>query len=301
MAQSLTISKKLQFNRKYINLAEKKLFVEVKDHSVSKESFRLYHDEELDLLITEPKPSVETLGSYYQSEDYISHTDSKRTAFEKVYHLVKSFSINQKLSFLEKVHPSKGTLLDIGAGTGEFLAKASKKDWKVLGYEPDLAARNIAIGKGIKLSDSLSEIESNSVDVITMWHVLEHVYDYDEQIVELKRILKENGVIVVAVPNFRSYDANHYKKSWAAFDAPRHLWHFSKTSINKIFGNHGIELIDIRPMYFDSFYVSLLSEKYKNGKMNVLKAIGVGLLSNIKGMKSGEYSSHIYVLKIRNN
>ena len=111
MTLSLTDTKKFRFNRKYIKLSDKKLFVEVRDHSVSKESFRLYHDEDLDLLITEPKPSVETLGSYYQSEDYISHTDSKRTAFEKVYHLVKSFSINQKLSFLEKVHPAKGTLL----------------------------------------------------------------------------------------------------------------------------------------------------------------------------------------------
>lgn len=279
-------------------MAEKKLFVEVKDHSVSKESFRLYHDEDFDLLITEPKPSVENLSKYYQSEDYISHTDSKRTSFEKLYHLVKSFSINKKLSFLEKVHPSKGILLDIGAGTGEFLLKASKKNWTALGYEPDSSARAIAIGKGISLCESLAEIENNSVDVITMWHVLEHVYDYDAQIIELKRILKKDGVLIVAVPNFKSYDATHYKKSWAAFDAPRHLWHFSKTSIKKIFGKHQIDLVDIRPMYFDSFYVSLLSEKYKNGKMNIIKAIGVGLMSNIKGMKTGEYSSHIYVLKI---
>lgn len=278
-------------------MAENKLFVEVKDHSVSKESFRLYHDEELDLLITEPKPSIDVLGKYYQSEDYISHTDSKRTLFEKVYHLVKSFSIKQKLSFLEKVHPAKGVLLDIGAGTGEFLAKATKRNWKVLGYEPDSAARTIAVGKGITLSESLATVENNSVDVITMWHVLEHVYDYDAQIRELKRILKHDGVIIIAVPNFKSYDANHYKKAWAAFDAPRHLWHFSKTAIKKIFANHQIDLVDVRPMYFDSFYVSLLSEKYKNGKMNVIKAIRVGLLSNIKGMRSGEFSSHIYVLK----
>ncbi len=278
-------------------MAGKKLFVEVKDYSVSKESFRLYHDEELDLLITEPKPSAEILGKYYQSEDYISHTDSKRSIFEKVYHLVKSFSINQKLSFLEKVYPSKGTLLDVGAGTGEFLAKAYKKDWKVLGYEPNQSAKEIATGKGISLCESLKDLQNNSVDVITMWHVLEHVYNYDEQIVELKRILKKDGVIIVAVPNFKSYDATHYKKAWAAFDAPRHLWHFSKTSIKKIFGKHGINLVDIKPLYFDSFYVSLLSEKYKNGKMNVLKAIGVGLMSNIKGMKTGEFSSHIYVLK----
>lgn len=278
-------------------MAEKKLFVEVKDHTVSKESFRLYYDEELDLLITEPRPSLDTLEKYYQSEDYISHTDSKRTVFEKVYHLVKSFSINQKLSFLEKVHPSKGLLLDIGAGTGEFLAKAAKRNWKILGYEPNQLAKEIALAKEIDLCASLSEIESNSIDVITMWHVLEHVYDYDAQIIELKRILKKDGLLIIAVPNFKSYDANYYKKSWAAFDAPRHLWHFSKTSISKIFGKHQIELTDIRPMYFDSFYVSLLSEKYKNGKMNVLKAIRVGLLSNIKGMKSGEFSSHIYVLR----
>ncbi|MCY1240886.1 Methyltransferase domain protein [compost metagenome] len=134
-----------------------------------------------------------------------------------------------------------------------------------------------------------------------MWHVLEHVPNLEDQIKELKRLLKPNGSIIIAVPNFKSYDANHYKEFWAAYDVPRHLWHFSKTAIHKLFQKENIELVKILPMKFDSFYVSLLSEKYKTGKMNFVKAFFVGLKSNWKAKRNFEYSSHIYVLKSAKN
>jgi 2-polyprenyl-3-methyl-5-hydroxy-6-metoxy-1,4-benzoquinol methylase len=280
-----------------MDVSNKKHFLTVTDYSVSKETFELYYDQDLDLLITSPQPSPENLGRYYESNDYISHTDSKRSLFEKAYHFVKGIALKNKLNLINNCSSIKGNLLDIGAGTGDFLLTAKQNGWNTIGVEPSEKAKGIAIGKGIQFSDSTEELESNSFDVITMWHVLEHVPNLEIQIKELKRLVKPNGTIIIAVPNFKSYDANHYGKFWAAFDVPIHFWHFSKTAIKLLFEKEDIKLEKVLPMKFDSFYVSLLSEKYKNGKMNFVKAIWIGLVSNWKANWSLEYSSHIYVLK----
>jgi 2-polyprenyl-3-methyl-5-hydroxy-6-metoxy-1,4-benzoquinol methylase len=280
-----------------MDVSNKKHFLTVTDYSVSKETFELYYDQDLDLLITSPQPSPENLGRYYESNDYISHTDSKRSLFEKAYHFVKGIALKNKLNLINNCSSIKGNLLDIGAGTGDFLLTAKQNGWNTIGVEPSEKAKGIAIGKGIQFSDSTEELESNSFDVITMWHVLEHVPNLETQIKELKRLVKPNGTIIIAVPNFKSYDANHYGKFWAAFDVPIHFWHFSKTAIKLLFEKEDIKLEKVLPMKFDSFYVSLLSEKYKNGKMNFVKAIWIGLVSNWKANWSLEYSSHIYVLK----
>ncbi len=280
-----------------MDISNKKHFLTVTDYSVSKETFELYYDQDLDLLITSPQPSPENLGRYYESNDYISHTDSKRSLFEKAYHFVKGIALKNKLNLINNCSSIKGNLLDIGAGTGDFLLTAKQNGWNTIGVEPSEKAKGIAIGKGIQFSDSTEELESNSFDVITMWHVLEHVPNLEIQIKELKRLVKPNGTIIIAVPNFKSYDANYYGKFWAAFDVPIHFWHFSKTAIKLLFEKEDIKLEKVLPMKFDSFYVSLLSEKYKNGKMNFVKAIWIGLVSNWKANWSLEYSSHIYVLK----
>jgi SAM-dependent methyltransferase len=280
-----------------MDISNKKHFLTVIDYSVSKETFDLYYDQDLDLLITSPQPSPENLGRYYESNDYISHTDSKRSLFEKAYHFVKGIALKNKLNLINNCSSSKGNLLDIGAGTGDFLFTAKQNGWETIGVEPSEKAKGIAIGKGIKFSDSTQDLESHSFDVITMWHVLEHIPNLEIQIKELKRLVKPNGTIIIAVPNFKSYDANYYGKFWAAFDVPIHFWHFSKTAIQLLFQKENIKLEKVLPMKFDSFYVSLLSEKYKNGKMNFVKAIWIGLVSNWKAKSSLEYSSHIYVLK----
>lgn len=280
-----------------MDISNKKHFLTVIDYSVSKETFDLYYDQDLDLLITSPQPSPENLGRYYESNDYISHTDSQRSLFEKAYHFVKGIALKNKLNLINNCSSSKGNLLDIGAGTGDFLFTAKQNGWETIGVEPSEKAKGIAIGKGIKFSDSTQDLESHSFDVITMWHVLEHVPNLEIQIKELKRLVKPNGTIIIAVPNFKSYDANYYGKFWAAFDVPIHLWHFSKTAIQLLFQKENIKLEKVLPMKFDSFYVSLLSEKYKKGKMNFVKAIWIGLVSNWKAKSSLEYSSHIYVLK----
>lgn len=277
------------------------VFLKVKDHSVSGEEFELLLNEELGLLKTHPQPSAENLGRYYESDDYISHTDGKRSLFEKLYHAVKQKALRDKISLIQGFKPCKGNLLDIGAGTGDFLIEAKKRGWITTGIEPSDKAKSIAKQKGVVFSEGLSAIQNHSQDVITMWHVLEHVPDVEAQIKELKRILKPDGVLIVAVPNFNSYDAKHYGAYWAAYDVPRHLWHFSKTAIKKLFAAEKMDLIKIAPMKFDSFYVSLLSEKYKTGKMNFIGGFLTGLRSNLKAAQNFEYSSHIYVLKNTKN
>src|SRR5690554_362153 len=274
-------------------------YLKVKDHSVSQKDFKLHYDSKYDLFKTAPVP--ENLNSYYQSQDYISHTDAKRSLFEKVYHWVKQYTLSQKERLIFSYVKKKGNLLDIGAGTGDFLAFAKSKRWEVLGIEPSSTAKELAQKKGVPFVEGTEELSDNSFDVITMWHVLEHVRDLDKQLSELKRICKPGGYVIIAVPNFKSYDAKYYKEFWAAYDVPRHIWHFSKTAITKLFGQKEMKLQKVHPMYFDSFYVSLLSEKYKTGKMNFVRALFIGLLSNFKGMSSKEFSSHIYVLKNTKN
>lgn len=280
-----------------MDISNKKHFLNVKDYSVTGETFDLYHDETLDMLITHPQPSLDNLGKYYESVDYISHTDSKRSLFEKAYHFVKNIALKNKLNLINTLQPNKGRILDIGAGTGDFLSVAKQDGWQIVGVEPSDKAKSIAIKKGISFVEKTSELENKSFDVISMWHVLEHVPDLDSQIKELKRLLKPNGTLIIAVPNFKSFDAKHYGKFWAAYDVPIHFWHFSKTAIKLLFEKENIKLEKVLPMKFDSFYVSLLSEKYKSGKMNFIKAFFIGLKSNFKAKSHLEYSSHIYILK----
>lgn len=283
-----------------MDISKTKHFLNVKDYSVSKETFELLYNEELDMLITHPQPSLEKLPSYYESADYISHTDGKKSLFEKMYQFVKGIALKNKLKLINSLS-EKGTILDIGAGVGDFLLTAKNDGWQIVGIEPSEKAKSIAINKGVSFVNQMLEIEDHSLDIITMWHVLEHVPNLEHQITELKRMIKPNGTIIIAVPNFNSFDANYYGKYWAAFDVPIHLWHFSKTAIQKLFAQHNLELTKVLPMKFDSFYVSLLSEKYKTGKMNFINAFFIGLKSNRYGSKKNEYSSHIYILKNAKN
>jgi ubiquinone/menaquinone biosynthesis C-methylase UbiE len=279
-----------------MNFTKNNIYNTVKDFSVSGESFSLLLNEEYQILKTDPQPSLEKLPFYYESEDYISHTDGKRTLFEKMYHLVKKNAIQKKVNLLSKYN-TKGSVLDIGAGTGDFLIAAKKSNWNTTGIEPSEKAKKIAIEKGVSFENSLADLKNETFDAITMWHVLEHVPNLEFQITELKRLLKPNGTIIIAVPNFKSYDAKYYKSFWAAFDVPRHLWHFSKKGIDLLFQKQDMKLVKVKPMWFDSFYVSLLSEKNKNGKMNFIKGFFIGFLSNCVGIIKKEYSSHIYIIK----
>lgn len=267
------------------------------DHTVTGKRFKLLYDPEKDMLLTSPKPSPAELPSFYQSEDYISHTDSKKTFSDKIYQQVKKYMLVKKLKWIDKKFPEKGRLLDIGAGTGDFLYEAKKRGWKINGIEPNQKARERALEKGVKIDEDAGNFKSGKFDVITMWHVLEHVPDLKAQVIELEHLLKKGGLLIIAVPNFRSYDASYYKEFWAAFDVPRHLWHFSQNSFKHLFSGTGFKQTDSRPLVFDAFYVSLLSEKYKSGKTNFFKALYIGLKSNFKARQSSEYSSIAYFFR----
>lgn len=274
-----------------------KIHIQTKDYLVSGEKFDLIKNELGDLLQTHPMPEVHKLHNYYNSEDYISHTDTKKSFTEKAYHFVKRIALKQKVTLITNLNQGSGKLLDIGSGTGDFLATAKQNNWNVFGVEPSHDARALSNKKAIVVSKELQDIKETSFDVITLWHVLEHVPDLENYIQEISKKLKKTGTLIVAVPNFKSKDAEHYKEFWAAYDVPRHLWHFSKTGIDRLFSKHHFQLIKTKPMWFDAFYVSLLSEKYKTGKTNWIKAIYMGLNSNLSGMRTKEYSSHIYILK----
>lgn len=281
---------------KKMNFSKDEKFLEVKDYNVSQEVFSLYYNHAYDLLLTDPFPPKELLGRYYQSENYISHTDGKRNLFERLYQSVKKIALRKKVDLLFKQNNTVGTLLDFGCGTGDFLVEAKKRGWRTTGFEPSEKASQLASKKGIAMVSELSELPDHSFDVITLWHVLEHVSNLEEQIVALDRLLKPSGKLIIAVPNYKSYDAMYYKEHWAAFDVPRHLWHFSQKSVALIFSTFNFQVDELQPMLFDSFYVSLLSEEYKTGKKNWIKAFLVGLRSNVEARNSMEYSSLIYCL-----
>lgn len=278
----------------------KSIFLKAKDHSVTGEEFELIQNAEYGFLETSPQPSSEKLPDYYKSEDYISHTDSQRNLFEKVYHLVRSISLKKKLKLINSFSSESKKLLDVGCGTGDFLQTASENNWTVSGIEPNKQARKFA---NEKTNDSVFEIEQllkyeeSSFDVITLWHVLEHLPNLENHLKVFKKLLKSNGTLIIAVPNYKSYDAKYYKQFWAAYDVPRHLWHFNKTSISKLVSKQHMKVIKVKPMWFDAFYVSMLSEKYKFGKMNPFKGLFNGLLSNLKSIKTKEASSLIYIIK----
>lgn len=274
-----------------------------KDYTVSGKQFELIYNSELEFYATTPKPSKKELLKYYNSEAYISHTDAKKSLFDKTYQFVKNYTIRKKIKLINSFKTEGKELLDIGCGTGDFIFNAKRKTWKVTGVEPNKKAKQLSIYKMNNKATIYSNIDDlvaskkTTYNVITLWHVLEHVPDLNVYINKIQSLLKSNGYLVVAVPNYKSFDATYYKEFWAAYDVPRHLWHFSQKSIQLLFNTFNMEVVETLPMKFDSYYVSLLSEKNKTGKTNLFRALIIGWLSNWKAYKTKEYSSLIYVLK----
>lgn len=263
------------------------------DHLVSGEKFKI-SEYEKGILKTEPVPN--DLAAYYESEEYISHNDSRANLQDKIYHLVKSYMLSKKAKWIRK-YIKQGSILDFGAGTGEFLNRMKSYYWNVEGVEPNQTARELAILKGLNLKSELSDLERRNFDVISLWHVLEHLPDLENKIKVFRELLSEEGILIIAVPNYKSYDATYYKNKWAAWDVPRHLWHFSRDGIKDKLAESGFELVKEKPLKFDSYYVSLLSEKNAQGSSNYLNAIYRGFISNWKAKSSKEYSSVAYFFK----
>ncbi len=275
-------------------------FLTCKDYTVSQQNFGIVSCTKCNFKFTNPRPEDEKLGEYYKSEDYISHSNTSKGIISKLYKSVRNYTLNKKLKLISSF-VSRGTILDYGCGTGMFLKVCQDNGWKSYGMEPDEGARKIAADLGLNTFSDKERIQTyigtQTFDIITLWHVLEHVTDLDETLTFFKGKLNQNGALVIAVPNYTSYDAKHYKEYWAAYDVPRHLYHFEIETIQKLLSPYGFKLVETKPMKFDSFYVSMLSEKYKSGSIKYFSAFLTGLKSNLKAKEVKDYSSVIYIFK----
>ncbi|WP_143959275.1 class I SAM-dependent methyltransferase [Litoribacter populi] len=272
----------------------------VKDHSVSQESFTICKCKKCELLFTNPRPDIQNIQKYYESEDYISHKDSATNITNLLYKLVRTYTLKQKVSWINQYASKKGRLLDFGCGTGYFLAQAKDNGWETVGLEPNSSAAKIAKSKnGLNVYSDPEDLDAEKkFDFITLFHVLEHVHDLHGTLDKLLGKLKKRGVLMLAVPNYTSWDSKEYGEDWAALDVPRHLYHFTQETMASLAETFDLKIKEAIPMKFDSFYVSLLSESHKNKKKSIMNAILNGYKSNNYAKKNNKnYSSLLYILK----
>lgn len=279
-------------------------FLSCQDFTVSHETFKLVECTNCKFLITNPRPQEEKIGSYYQSDAYISHTTSSKNIFEIMYRLARLYTLNWKVKLVKKhTRVSQPQILDYGCGTGNFLSSCQKAGFGITGVEPSPIARENSDEKiRSQIKPSLDLLTGETYDIITLWHVLEHLDKPIETIAQLLARLNPNGTIFIAVPNCKSEDANIYKEFWAAYDVPRHYWHFSQENMSMLANKFSLDIIETKAMLLDAYYVSILSEKYKNPDKkfkNLLSGFWQGFLSNKSASKTSEYSSLLYVLKKR--
>ena len=271
----------------------------LKDEFLTKEDFHICECLNCGLLYTMPRPDKEKIGAYYKSEAYYSHQENKKGFIPKVYERVKSINLKYKYR-LATSGMQPGKMLDIGCGVGDFLHTAEMHGWECIGVEPSEDAKTIAQKrmKGtIITSEELESFSDGAFDVITMWHVLEHVDDLKWQVAQLQRLVKPSGRVVIAVPNYKSYDGQYYKEHWAAYDVPRHLNHFHRITLSKIFKTSGLELVKMDKLKWDAYYISYLSEQYWHHSLPLVRGLYRGFISNCKARRSGEWSSLVYVFE----
>jgi SAM-dependent methyltransferase len=276
------------------------------DHTVSHQTFAIWQCDECGLRFTQDVPDAASIGDYYRSEDYISHSNTSKGLVNRLYHLIRQQTQADKYRLIVSATRTKqGQLLDIGAGAGAFAGYMQGRGWGVTGLEPDMVARERArIDYGVQLLDTgeLSGLPAENYDAITLWHVLEHVHDLHPYMERLKTLVKKSGRIFIAVPNYTSFDARVYKQAWAAYDVPRHLYHFSPDAMEVLLAQHGLQLQFSQPMWYDSIYISMLSEKYRgNGRGNLPRAVVNGAISNIRAfIDKSRCSSLVYVISAGN-
>lgn len=269
------------------------------DKVSSEESFEIVICRNCTFQYTQNRPTENEAGKYYISDKYVSHTDDKKGIIPTLYRAIRDINLKWKLRIINSLS-KKGELLDYGCGLGSFLY-ASKKDlWKTTGMDISQEARDIVKKRydiNVYPNEELYNTTENKYDIVSLWHVLEHVYQIDDTIIGLKNATKSGGYILIALPNNSSFDAKYYKQFWDAYDVPRHIWHFNKRSVEILFRKHSLELVLTKPMVFDSYYVSIRSEMHKGNKLYFITGMFIGLISHIKACFTKEYSSQLYIFK----
>ncbi len=272
------------------------LIAKTKDYLVTGSSFEVRLDQQTQIAHTYPQPSEDELGKYYASEEYISHGNKKRSVIERVYAIAQKIMLKQKEQWLTKHSKQNKRYLDFGCGTAALVQHLIQKNWEAYGVEPSEKARNFSIVKE-RLYPSLEELPQKDFDVIALWHVLEHLSDPAKSLKAFYDRLDHQGHLFLALPNFNSYDAKYYENFWAAYDVPRHLWHFSTKGIIGLCEENGFEFVESKGLGFDAFYVSYLSERHQKNKVAFIKGMIVGCWSNLLALFTQEYSSKLYVFK----
>jgi 2-polyprenyl-3-methyl-5-hydroxy-6-metoxy-1,4-benzoquinol methylase len=270
--------------------------MKVKDHFLSQEEFEIVETNTVGVYKTYPIPA--NIEPYYDSTDYISHHQDSGSIKEKFYKFLQNFNLKYKKNILQKNSKLGSKVLDYGSGAGEFV-KYIEQHYVTFGYEPNHSARKNSLDKisKTKIVNNLSEIKDEFFDVITLWHVFEHIENQQEILEEFYKKLTIQGKLIIAVPNPDSYDAKKYREYWAAYDVPRHVFHFSKRGMVNLMNNPQWKIKEIKPLLLDSFYICMLSEKYKKYRLFWLKGLLFGTISNFKAFYTGEYSSLIYVIE----
>lgn len=272
------------------------------DFYVSGEQFELFRCETCNFTFTQGVPLGEDIDRYYQTPDYISHSDTNKGITNALYHSVRKHMLGKKARLVSREsHLKSGKILDIGTGTGYFPAAMQKRGWVVEAVEKNPQAREVAkkkFGLNVKDNSALKQYKRETFDVITMWHVMEHVDNLYETWMHLYDLLTERGVVIIAVPNIASYDANKYKEYWAAYDVPRHIWHYTPATIQQMASAHGFIMAARHPMPFDAFYVSILSEKNRKKSFPFFRGMVTGTQAWFNTIGSREKSSSmIYVFR----
>lgn len=273
-------------------------FISCVDFTKSKKTFTISSCVNCNFKFTNPRPNEDDLSEYYISDEYISHTNNKKGLFNKLYQIARLYNINQKTKLIGN---KKASLLEIGSGTGELLNAFKSMGWNTTGIEPsDIARKNAFENHGLHLFPTIEEtnVKEKSQHTIMLWHVLEHIPQLNKSLKKYYNLMMDDGQLIIAVPNYKSPDANLFKEFWAAYDTPRHLYHFDKKSMKNVLEKHGFKVVKIKPMWLDAIYVSILSLKYKSNKSSFLKGFLIGVWSNIKAiMHNNEHSSLIYIAK----
>ena len=275
----------------------KKDLCSTQDYLVSGETFSIRWDEAKGFAATHPQPIADKLGPYYESDAYISHNESQHSVVGFLYRFARRYMFRVKHKMFKKLLPADATILDYGCGTGGFLEYTSIQSYRSFGVEISANAREQATRKNLVVAESLENLAQEKFNLISMWHVLEHVSDLDHCVQEIQNRLDINDILLIAVPNLNAFDALHYAEFWAAFDVPRHLWHFSQRGIKQLIEPKGFDLIAQHPLILDALYIAYVSEKHKNSRFALIKGIFRGLQSNWKAKKTGEYSSLVYLFR----